>query len=228
MTWDQPRLCGDWLSAERKRGLKAVKESGCGDSERSESGRVVEVGRDAGRREEGVGLARMQVEGAGEEENTVGGAKGGGSGLSISLHPLVIINISDHTTRFKALNQGKAKRVLGVLLGKLVPALVLPFERSRAAAKGNAEHENQRRWHADAGVLSPVCVQYSGGCSVWAAGGVRFSLVLTLVAAETRPGAQILFLHRRTERSRARDCSYPGDLLPLAAWRAEAGMLSTL
>mmetsp|Transcript_104084 Transcript_104084/g.167720 ORF Transcript_104084/g.167720 Transcript_104084/m.167720 type:complete len:316 (+) Transcript_104084:143-1090(+) len=59
----------------------------------------------------------MQVEG---EESNVGGAKGGGSGLlSISLHPLVIINISDHSTRFKALSSGKSKRVLGVLLGKL-------------------------------------------------------------------------------------------------------------
>ena len=62
--------------------------------------------------------SKMQVEG---EESNVGGAKGGGSGLlSISLHPLVIINISDHSTRFKALNSGKSKRVLGVLLGKLV------------------------------------------------------------------------------------------------------------
>ena len=56
----------------------------------------------------------MQVEG---EESQVGGK--GGSGLSISLHPLVIINISDHSTRFQCLNGGKMKRVLGVLLGKL-------------------------------------------------------------------------------------------------------------
>ena len=57
----------------------------------------------------------MQV----DDTEAVSGTKGG-SGLSISLHPLVIINISDHSTRFRALNAGKAKRVIGVLLGKLV------------------------------------------------------------------------------------------------------------
>jgi hypothetical protein len=59
----------------------------------------------------------MQVEG---DESAVGGAKNKDSGLSISLHPLVIINISDHSTRFRALSAGTPKRVLGVLLGKLV------------------------------------------------------------------------------------------------------------
>ena len=62
----------------------------------------------------------MQV----DEESTAQ-AKGAASGLSISLHPLVVINISDHSTRFRCLNAGKAKRVLGVLLGKLV--LTVPF-----------------------------------------------------------------------------------------------------
>ena len=42
---------------------------------------------------------------------------GSTSGLSISLHPLVIINISDHATRKKMQNQGQQQRVLGVLLG---------------------------------------------------------------------------------------------------------------
>jgi len=70
-----------------------------------------------------VGLSgAMQVEG--EESQQVGGK--GGSGLSISLHPLVIINISDHSTRCRALNGGKPKRVLGVLLGKLVPPPTAP------------------------------------------------------------------------------------------------------
>ena len=59
----------------------------------------------------------MQVEG---DESAVAGAKSKDSGLSISLHPLVIINVSDHTIRFRALNAGSPKRVLGVLLGKLV------------------------------------------------------------------------------------------------------------
>lgn len=36
---------------------------------------------------------------------------------SILLHPLVIINISDHATRNKVCNNGKYKRSVGVLLG---------------------------------------------------------------------------------------------------------------
>jgi hypothetical protein len=44
-------------------------------------------------------------------------AKGAASGLNISLHPLVVINISDHTTRKRSLNNNKPTRVLGVLLG---------------------------------------------------------------------------------------------------------------
>jgi hypothetical protein len=59
----------------------------------------------------------MQVE---TSEDNLSAAKGAGSGLTISLHPLVIINISDHSTRTRALNSGRPKRVLGVLLGKLV------------------------------------------------------------------------------------------------------------
>ncbi len=43
--------------------------------------------------------------------------KSGGSGLTISLHPLVIINISDHSTRKRSLANGKPTRVLGILLG---------------------------------------------------------------------------------------------------------------
>jgi len=34
------------------------------------------------------------------------------------LHPLVIINISDHATRARVNNNGKHTRVVGVLLGK--------------------------------------------------------------------------------------------------------------
>jgi len=44
-------------------------------------------------------------------------SKGAASGLNISLHPLVIINISDHTTRKRSLNNNKPTRALGVLLG---------------------------------------------------------------------------------------------------------------
>lgn len=56
-----------------------------------------------------------------ETEDKDGGAqagpKGSSSGLNISLHPLVIINISDHATRKRSLAGGKPQRVLGVLLG---------------------------------------------------------------------------------------------------------------
>ena len=36
---------------------------------------------------------------------------------SIHLHPLVIINISDHATRSRVRNQGQFQRVIGALLG---------------------------------------------------------------------------------------------------------------
>jgi len=44
--------------------------------------------------------------------------KEGGSALTISLHPLVIINISDHATRAKMQGDGKSQpRVIGALFG---------------------------------------------------------------------------------------------------------------
>eukprot|EP00002_Diphylleia_rotans_P017210 TRINITY_DN3341_c0_g1_i2.p1 TRINITY_DN3341_c0_g1~~TRINITY_DN3341_c0_g1_i2.p1 ORF type:complete len:133 (+),score=29.75 TRINITY_DN3341_c0_g1_i2:64-462(+) len=39
------------------------------------------------------------------------------SGLAISLHPLVIINISDHFTRTKVMTKRSDVRVIGALLG---------------------------------------------------------------------------------------------------------------
>ena len=39
------------------------------------------------------------------------------SGLTFKLHPLVILNISDHHTRVKAQGNGMALRVLGCVLG---------------------------------------------------------------------------------------------------------------
>ena len=39
------------------------------------------------------------------------------SGLTFKLHPLVIVNISDHYTRIKAQRSGKSSRVIGCLLG---------------------------------------------------------------------------------------------------------------
>jgi hypothetical protein len=56
--------------------------------------------------------ASMETEGEVQSQ-----AKGAASGLNISLHPLVVINISDHTTRKRSLNNNKPTRVLGVLLG---------------------------------------------------------------------------------------------------------------
>jgi len=41
----------------------------------------------------------------------------GVSNSSVLLHPLVIINISDHATRAKVTNKGVSKRVVGALLG---------------------------------------------------------------------------------------------------------------
>ena len=39
------------------------------------------------------------------------------SGLTFKLHPLVILNISDHHTRVKAQRNGIATRVLGCVIG---------------------------------------------------------------------------------------------------------------
>ncbi|XP_003745664.1 COP9 signalosome complex subunit 6 [Galendromus occidentalis] len=38
--------------------------------------------------------------------------------VSVLLHPLVIMNVSDHWTRIRAQNNGRAEQVLGALLGK--------------------------------------------------------------------------------------------------------------
>jgi hypothetical protein len=57
-------------------------------------------------------MDKMEEEGG---SGAAGGVKAGG--LNIDIHPLVIINISDHTTRKRSLAKGKATRVLGILLG---------------------------------------------------------------------------------------------------------------
>jgi COP9 signalosome complex subunit 6 len=43
--------------------------------------------------------------------------KEGGSALDIALHPLVLINISDHYTRAKYASEEKNPRVIGALFG---------------------------------------------------------------------------------------------------------------
>uniref|UniRef100_A0A7S1HE50 COP9 signalosome complex subunit 6 n=1 Tax=Hemiselmis andersenii TaxID=464988 RepID=A0A7S1HE50_HEMAN len=50
-----------------------------------------------------------------EPQANAAGVKTGG--LNIDIHPLVIVNISDHGTRKKSLAKGKGVRVLGILLG---------------------------------------------------------------------------------------------------------------
>ena len=40
--------------------------------------------------------------------------------LEVNVHPIVLMNISDHFTRVKAQNRGHAQRVIGALLGTQV------------------------------------------------------------------------------------------------------------
>ncbi len=61
-----------------------------------------------------------------KEGGAQAGPKGSSSGLNISLHPLVIINISDHATRKRSLSGGRPQRVLGVLLGVQVCLFIVP------------------------------------------------------------------------------------------------------
>ena len=61
------------------------------------------------------------------------------SGLQLELHPLVLLNVSDHWTRTKAVQGGKPSRVLGCLLGHQhgrVPAIVNSFEARDAGVQG--------------------------------------------------------------------------------------------
>lgn len=45
-------------------------------------------------------------------------ASGGGSSVSVSLHPLVVMNISDHYTRVRVQTGDNTVRVYGALLGR--------------------------------------------------------------------------------------------------------------
>eukprot|EP00270_Netrium_digitus_P014105 TRINITY_DN4755_c0_g1_i2.p1 TRINITY_DN4755_c0_g1~~TRINITY_DN4755_c0_g1_i2.p1 ORF type:complete len:281 (+),score=21.97 TRINITY_DN4755_c0_g1_i2:177-1019(+) len=49
------------------------------------------------------------------------------SGLTFKLHPLVIVNISDHYTRLKAQNKGFPSRVIGCVIGQQVGRMVEIF-----------------------------------------------------------------------------------------------------
>lgn len=40
--------------------------------------------------------------------------------LEVNVHPIVLMNISDHFTRVKAQNRGRGQRVIGALLGTQV------------------------------------------------------------------------------------------------------------
>ena len=61
---------------------------------------------------------RMETDEEGAREG-----KGGGAELSISLHPLVVINIADHSMRKRAQQGNVPQRVLGILLGVQVNPL---------------------------------------------------------------------------------------------------------
>jgi len=59
----------------------------------------------------------MDVEMKDQEEEKVMADSGVAATVSVSLHPLVIMNISEHWTRIKA-QAGTPKQVYGALIGK--------------------------------------------------------------------------------------------------------------
>lgn len=60
--------------------------------------------------------SEMEVEESGQVKNVMASSGTVGS-VSVSLHPLVIMNISEHWTRIRAQN-GAARQVIGALIGK--------------------------------------------------------------------------------------------------------------
>ncbi|CAG2065376.1 unnamed protein product, partial [Timema podura] len=59
----------------------------------------------------------MEVDDAGSSNTNVMASSGTVGSVSISLHPLVIMNISEHWTRLRA-QEGTAQQVIGALIGK--------------------------------------------------------------------------------------------------------------
>ncbi|CAL8139330.1 unnamed protein product [Orchesella dallaii] len=57
------------------------------------------------------------IDGNGDGSGVVAGAGTAGS-ITVSLHPLVIMNISEHWTRTRAQNDGKHSQVLGAIIGQ--------------------------------------------------------------------------------------------------------------
>lgn len=53
-----------------------------------------------------------------EEPNKVVAASGTQTSVAVSVHPLVIMNVSEHWTRMRAQNNNTAMQVFGALLGK--------------------------------------------------------------------------------------------------------------
>lgn len=65
------------------------------------------------------------------------------SGLSFLLHPLVLLNISDHHTRTVAMTGSRAQRVRGILLGAQsgrTIEIVNSFEMKVDEGQGGVDH----------------------------------------------------------------------------------------
>ncbi|KXJ26179.1 COP9 signalosome complex subunit 6 [Exaiptasia diaphana] len=59
----------------------------------------------------------MEVQGKGEEKHLVVASSGAAGSVSVALHPLVIMNISEHYTRIRAQEGKPNPQVVGALLG---------------------------------------------------------------------------------------------------------------
>lgn len=88
------------------------------------------------------------------------------SGLQLELHPLVLLNVSDHWTRTKAVQGGKPSRVLGCLLGHQhgrVVEIVNSFEVTRVQGAGGGgddtgiDHEFLRKKQEQCAAPANAC-----------------------------------------------------------------------
>lgn len=79
------------------------------------------------------------------------------SGLTFKLHPLVILNISDHYTRMKANNRGEGSRVVGCLLGVQAGRTVEIFNsfELKYAPAATAREEEEAMVDAGEGATGP-------------------------------------------------------------------------
>ncbi|XP_041482711.1 COP9 signalosome complex subunit 6-like [Lytechinus variegatus] len=61
--------------------------------------------------------SEMEIEGSSSSSQSTVMASGGTGSVAVALHPLVVMNISEHWTRIRA-QEGKPTQVLGALIGK--------------------------------------------------------------------------------------------------------------